>query len=880
MPEILNDTDIKKLVEEFCEETSRDATHFARDPNRFESGKQLGNLPAEQRVVALRYVLAEIQQRSKPRSTLVTLIFGKSRDANTSDWMVSILLIALVSKLLRAKLPMTSADLEQLISCALIRNYPFGEISLNTVLRAIELFKEDHPLTEPLLNGVRQLQKQIHEHLARPMNAITKEIREQFERIDVLLSKGPSAANTPKPFDTGEPWAAAAQADIDALPPDARAKFNALLFHLQTADSSKPSKKWLKEAGDLLNDFGRDRFAAFVTHCLPLTPKNRDTPPSNMRHQVENLLFTERSQVTLKGLVWAASLFDDPAISAALGDLGETCWKKIPNIGPRSKLVGNAVLWSLSAIGNNHAVAQLTRINSKLKHASARKLADKAMNRIAEASGQTRDDLEELAVPTFNLDADGSVSRTVGDFNCTITLTPDLEAKLTITGAENKIRKTVPVDLKTNPDFKALQKSLKDLNALLPAQRYRIESILRSPDRSWSFANWKTRYLDHPILSHFARRLIWLFNDGTHSITALPHKNSFLTATDAVYSPTPTTTVKLYHPCTDTLDSVRAWREFLQRHQITQPFKQAHREIYLLTDAERTTSTYSNRFAAHIIRQHQFAALCAARGWKYRLQGAWDGANTPTLELPAHLLKIEFWVDQVEANENGLTQSFVSILLTTDQVRFIRWQPEEISPHESLRRFLEELEKRAADRAAGRPPQPTADPHDELLPLDQIQPQLFSEILRDVDLFVGVCSVGNDPAWNDGGPDGRYRAYWQKISFGDLSATAQTRKEILATLLPRLAIAPQASLTDKFLIIRGSLRTYKIHLGSANILMEPNDQYLCIVPGRSTQATTTGKLYLPFEGDQTLAVILSKAVLLANDSQIKDHTILTQIRRL
>ena len=32
--------------------------------------------------------------------------------------------------------------------------------------------------------------------------------------------------------------------------------------------------------------------------------------------------------------------------------------------------------------------------------------------------------------------------------------------------------------------------------------------------------------------------------------------------------------------------------------------------------------------------------------------------------------------------------------------------------------------------------------------------------------------------------------------------------------------------------VRGDLRTYKIHLGSSNILMEPNDQYLCIVPGR------------------------------------------------
>ena len=40
-----------------------------------------------------------------------------------------------------------------------------------------------------------------------------------------------------------------------------------------------------------------------------------------------------------------------------------------------------------------------------------------------------------------------------------------------------------------------------------------------------------------------------------------------------------------------------------------------------------------------------------------------------------------------------------------------------------------------------------------------------SEVMRDVDLFVGVASVGNDPNWNDGRPDGRYRTYWESYSW-------------------------------------------------------------------------------------------------------------------
>jgi hypothetical protein len=37
-------------------------------------------------------------------------------------------------------------------------------------------------------------------------------------------------------------------------------------------------------------------------------------------------------------------------------------------------------------------------------------------------------------------------------------------------------------------------------------------------------------------------------------------------------------------------------------------------------------------------------------------------------------------------------------------------------------------------------------------------------------------------------------------------------------------------------------------------------------------------LFLPFEGDRTLAIILSKAFLLAEDTKIKDETIIRQIK--
>ena len=71
--------------------------------------------------------------------------------------------------------------------------------------------------------------------------------------------------------------------------------------------------------------------------------------------------------------------------------------------------------------------------------------------------------------------------------------------------------------------------------------------------------------------------------------------------------------------------------------------------------------------------------------------------------------------------------------------------------------------------------------------------------------------------------------YWNRYAFGDLGVGAEIRREVLAGLVPMLAIADRCDLEARFLTVRGDLRSYRIHLGSGNILMSPNDQYLCIV---------------------------------------------------
>ena len=58
-------------------------------------------------------------------------------------------------------------------------------------------------------------------------------------------------------------------------------------------------------------------------------------------------------------------------------------------------------------------------------------------------------------------------------------------------------------------------------------------------------------------------------------------------------------------------------------------------------------------------------------------------------------------------------------------------------------------------------------------------------------------------------------------------------------------------------------------------MMLPRRQYLCIVQG---SASALRGVFLPFDEDGLLSLILSKAVLLAADDKIRDEQILRQMR--
>ena len=711
-------------------------------------------------------------------------------------------------------------------------------LGIDNVLEAAQKIVMRDGLTAPVEKAIRKLRDYRKEHI----HYSSREEQARSRVIDDLLGETPPERHAI--LEAGEAWAEA------AMKKAGEAKWEKLLRYCADSEGSKPSGKWLNGAKKEIDAVGAEEFSRYAGEWLTFAAAPRITPMREDQtvyaYEAQYDLYSDKNEAVLKGLAWACAASGNGKLAGPLGQLAEWCYKKIPQYGPRSPIVGNACLISLIALPGNEPRAELSRLKAKVKQPTAKKMIEKAIGKSAEAAGLTPDDLEEQAFRTYGLTEVGHGERKIGSFTVETKIAGTTKVEQTFIDAKGKSRASVPAELKSShaAEVKEVTQAAKDLGKMLPAFRDRLERLAINA-RSLPLGAWRERYLDQPVLGTMTRRLIWDFViDPKKTATGIFHNGKLVDANDKPLAKMDEekTIVHLWHPSTASAKEVQSWRSFLQKHEITQPFKQAHREVYLLTDAERQTRTYSNRFAAHILRQHIFAALCTQRGWKYKLMGTWDGGGdtTPTLLLPRWDLRVEYWLTGGEVEGGGFGAAVASHVFT-DQVRFY-----------------------------------SRDSEPEPLPLADVPPLVLSEVMRDVDLFVGVASIGNDPNWIDGGD--AVGAYWQNYSFGELNDSAKSRREILEQLIPRLKIADRCSLDSKFLIVRGELRTYKIHLRSSNIFMEPNDQYLCIVPDRSGGKAGPANVFLPFEGDQTLSIILSKAFMLAEDTKIKDPTITRQIK--
>jgi hypothetical protein len=606
-----------------------------------------------------------------------------------------------------------------------------------------------------------------------------------------------------------------------------RAKLEKLLTKLNKTAGKSPSEKWETETRALADSFGFEAFKVLCFDGLERFLRGSSDP--------QKFKIGDKNKGILTAFAWSLLWFqDDSRVPGLLSDVAVAGFRKLSGAGIRAEKVAMAAVYSLAQLPGMQGVSGLLRVQSKLR---TRQLAvmQKVFDPLLERLGFSEDDLLEIAAPDFGLQ-NGMVTLEAGGSRVELRLF-GREVIAQWFGKDGLPRNSVPSDVKkSHPEvFKNAKRLVSEIEGQLKlfTDRFDPAFLTSNETHDWTYSSWLERYTQHPFLEHLAKTLIWQFSFDGLQLEGRWSDGRLIGADEQVLENIPVDAgVRLWHPLRSPSSVVLGWRSQLERRHIRQPFKQAHREIYVLTEAERRTTTYSNRFAAHVMRLFQFGKLCQVRGWDFNP----FSPEIATLEWPEHGLRAEFWISSSDGEH-----------VISDQLRFVAV--------------------------------------DEVMTLEQVPAVVLSETMRDVDLFVAASSVGNDPNWFDSGPQ-EHRTYWYSYSFGELSENAQSRKQLLEILLPRLKIRDVATLEGRFLHVRGKIREYKIHLGSGNVLMQPNDQYLCIVPdsaqarSNSNSGSNSGssaEVFLPFEGDRTLAVVLSKAFLLADDDQITDHTITQQI---
>jgi Domain of unknown function (DUF4132) len=678
------------------------------------------------------------------------------------------------------------------------------------------------PVDRGLLEAVEVLGVAVDAHsgmLARDRTRIRNKLRS-------LRSQAPAGES----LDTtmirpGDGWSAAVLEQAARWRGDPGGA-NLLLRHLAAAAGSKPSRKWQDRAVALLADPGAEEVlrilveSAATAKAIIVRRYDWELPH----------LVSEPNADLLRAACWAAgALAADWAVPALHATGGRSAWGSslAANGYVASAKIPNACVYGLGLIGSEPAIASLLDLQRKVKHAGFHKQVGAALAVAAARAGLSLGELAERLVPDAGLDGQGE-RQVAADGTVVASVSIGDGWRVRTEWRETTDRSAqIPDDT-----ARQVRSAAKEVKAALAGERRRLEGLL-AEERSWAVADWRRRYLGHPVTGTVARGLIWSFSTGE---VGIPADDGLIDGTGGRLPIPSEAMVRLWHPARAGTAQVGRWRDYLVAAGRVQPFKQAFREVYLITQAELETRLYSNRFAAHVLRYRQAYALFKERGWAANYLGPYDGGyeGQARRDFPDAGLTAFFDHFPVE----GGTFAYPVGLCTTDRVGFVR----------------------------------TGDRRRTRVPLAEVPELVFSEAMRDVDLFVSVASIALDPQWADRGEDPHF-AYWREHAFGDLTQTAVVRGEALARLVPKLKIAPRLELDGRYLRVQGTLNAYKIHIGSGNVLIEPDDRYLCIVP-----ASGRAKVMLPFDGDQVLSIVLSKAVLLAADDKITDPAITSQLK--
>ncbi|MFI6516871.1 DUF4132 domain-containing protein [Spirillospora sp. NPDC050679] len=266
----------------------------------------------------------------------------------------------------------------------------------------------------------------------------------------------------------------------------------------------------------------------------------------------------------------------------------------------------------LAVIGTDVALMHLHAIARKAKFHGLRSRAQEKIEEIAAGLGLSRERLEDRIVPDFGLDAEGSTVLDYGPRRFRVGF--DEQLRPFVTTEDGRPRRTLPKpgakdDPALAPAAHAMFTELKkEVRAVADHQRERLERAMTGR-RLWSAEEFRAHLVEHPLMWHFARRLVWLA-DGVPF--RLAEDRSYADVEDDELAVPAAARIAVAHPA-DLGDALAAWAKVFDDYEILQPFPQLDRPAHFLTGRERAGDRLA-RFAGAAVSSVDLLRLLR-RGW-------------------------------------------------------------------------------------------------------------------------------------------------------------------------------------------------------------------------------------------------------------------------
>ena len=361
------------------------------------------------------------------------------------------------------------------------------------------------------------------------------------------------------------------------------------------------------------------------------------------------------------------------------------------------------------------------------------------------------------------------------------------KAELEVTKGD-KTLKSIPDKYKKNKEVEALKDSKTYLTKQYSRTRLSLEQAMLS--QTLFTAAELGKILEHPVVKAMLSKLV-LFNPETQA-SGFWQDGKLLSAEGSLTPLKATDKLLIAHP--SHLFYAVQWdlyQKYLFDKEIKQPFKQVFRELYVPTKDELETSNRSERYQGHQVQPQKTVALLRGRGW--------------TVNYEEGLQKVyhkEGFRATIYAAADWYTPSDVEAP-TLEYVVFY-----------NLKDGKE-------------------------VPMKEINPVIFSEVMRDVDLVVSVAHVGGvDP---------------------EASHSTMQMRGALARESARLFKLQNVEVKERYILVKTEHGDYSLHLGSG--MISKSGLQINVV---AVQSQHRGRVFLPFvDDDPKTAEIISKMKLLS-----------------